>query len=215
MTDPPTGGLLSIDPASGETAGMFPWRSRMFASVNAASPVVVGDSVFVTEGYTEGGALIDFAEDGSAKLRWKAGQFVSQFTTPAPTMAIFTASWELRGTEMVCYEVKSGRECGGTLSISRMPDLAAPAYFMWMAPSSASALKATCSGSTSARRAPRSSPGATIPRSRNLGRAYREPRFALREPERDGIASDLLRPPWLGPPLLRKTTHPFSMLRSM
>tara|TARA_B110000037_G_scaffold88181_1_gene104546 strand:- start:3725 stop:5053 length:1329 start_codon:yes stop_codon:yes gene_type:complete len=110
MTDPPTGGLLSIDPASGETAGMFPWRSRMFASVNAASPVVVGDSVFVTEGYTEGGALIDFAEDGSAKLRWKAGQFVSQFTTPVAHDGYLYGVVGTAGTEMVCYEVKSGRE---------------------------------------------------------------------------------------------------------
>jgi len=110
MTDPPTGGLLSIDPASGETASMLPWRSRMFASVNAASPVVVGDSVFVTEGYTEGGALIDFAEDGSAKLRWKAGQFVSQFTTPVAHDGYLYGVVGTAGTEMVCYEVKSGRE---------------------------------------------------------------------------------------------------------
>ena len=52
----------------------------MFASVNAASPVVAGDAVFVTESYTEGGALVDFAADGTA------------------------------GTEIVCYEIKSGRE---------------------------------------------------------------------------------------------------------
>lgn len=110
MTDPPSGGLLSIDPKTGKADGAFPWRARMFTSVNAASPVVIGNGAFVTEGYTEGGAMVDFGADGSAKLRWKAERFNSQFTTPVAHDGSLYGVAGTGGTEMVCYEIKSGRE---------------------------------------------------------------------------------------------------------
>jgi outer membrane protein assembly factor BamB len=108
--DPPAGGLLSLDPKSGKLDDSFPWRARMFASVNAASPVVIGNSVFVTESYTEGGALVDFAPDGSARLRWKAKRFGSQFTTPVAHDGYLYGIDGTAGTEMVCYEIAAGRE---------------------------------------------------------------------------------------------------------
>lgn len=110
MVDPPTGGLLSVDPKSGALDKAFPWRARMFASVNAASPVAVGNSVFITESYTEGGALIDFAPDGSTKLRWKAERFGSQFTTPIAHDGYLYGVDGSAGTEVVCYEIKTGKE---------------------------------------------------------------------------------------------------------
>ena len=58
---PPTGGLLSIDPSTGKVDFAFPWRSRSFESVNASSPVVVGDQVFVSASYRAGGALSESA----------------------------------------------------------------------------------------------------------------------------------------------------------
>ena len=82
----------------------------MFASVNAASPVPVGNAVFVTESYTEGGALVDFAADGKASLRWKAERFGSQFTTPVAHEGYLYGVAGTAGTEIVCYEIKSGRE---------------------------------------------------------------------------------------------------------
>jgi len=110
MTDPPTGGLLSVDPKTGKPDGEFPWRSRMFTSVNAASPVAIGNAAFVTESYTEGGAMIDFAADGNTKLRWKAGQFGSHFTTPVAHDGYLYGVAGSGGTEVVCYEIESGRE---------------------------------------------------------------------------------------------------------
>jgi len=58
--DPPTGGLLVVDPVKGTIENEVPWRSNNFASVNAASPVVIGNEVFITEGYDHGGALLQF-----------------------------------------------------------------------------------------------------------------------------------------------------------
>tara|TARA_B100000212_G_scaffold339077_1_gene316789 strand:+ start:9049 stop:10380 length:1332 start_codon:yes stop_codon:yes gene_type:complete len=110
MVRPPTGGLLSINPDTGTLDSDFPWRARMHASVNAASPVVVGNSVFITEGYSEGGALIDFAPDGSSTLRWKADRFGGQFTTPIAHEGYLYGVDGTVGTEVVCYEIASGRE---------------------------------------------------------------------------------------------------------
>lgn len=109
-SDPPAGGVLSIDPANGEVKSSFPWRARMFASVNAASPVVVDNAVFVTEAYTEGGALIELRADGQAELRWKADRFGSQFTTPVAHDGYLYGVDGTGGTELVCYEITSGRE---------------------------------------------------------------------------------------------------------
>jgi outer membrane protein assembly factor BamB len=50
--------LVGLDPASGQVVFRRPWRARMAASVNAATPVVVGDLIFVSAEYGPGaGAL--------------------------------------------------------------------------------------------------------------------------------------------------------------
>ena len=110
MVDPPTGGLLSIDPVNGRIDDAFPWRARMFASVNAASPVVVGDAVFITESYTEGGALVGIMADRDFRLQWKAPRFGSQFTTPVFHEGHLYGVCGTAGTEIVCQEVRSGEE---------------------------------------------------------------------------------------------------------
>lgn len=53
-SSPPTGGLLCLDPRTGATYFRVPWRSRRIASVNASSPVVVGDTVFASSIYKLG-----------------------------------------------------------------------------------------------------------------------------------------------------------------
>jgi outer membrane protein assembly factor BamB len=100
MTDPPHGGLLSLDPATGKIDGAFAWRARMFASV------------FITEGYTEGGAMVGFSEDFKMSSSWTAPRFASQFATPVAHdghLYGFSGSSE-SGAELVCLEAKSGRE---------------------------------------------------------------------------------------------------------
>ena len=58
QSDPPTGGLLCLDPRTGTTHFRFPWRSRRIWSANASSPVVAGETVFVSSIYGIGGALL-------------------------------------------------------------------------------------------------------------------------------------------------------------
>lgn len=51
-------GLVGLDPASGGVLFQKTWRSRSAASVNAASPLIVGDRIFISASYETGAALL-------------------------------------------------------------------------------------------------------------------------------------------------------------
>ena len=55
--------LLGLDPATGAVQFQRRWRARLAASVNAATPVVIGDLIFVSAEYGPGAAVLRF--DGS------------------------------------------------------------------------------------------------------------------------------------------------------
>jgi outer membrane protein assembly factor BamB len=51
-------GLIGLDPANGQVRFQRPWRARQAASVNAATPIIVGTTIFVSAEYGPGaGAL--------------------------------------------------------------------------------------------------------------------------------------------------------------
>jgi outer membrane protein assembly factor BamB len=55
------GGLYGFDPDTGATEFHFPWRAKILESVNAATPVVDGPRVLITETYGPGSALLDLS----------------------------------------------------------------------------------------------------------------------------------------------------------
>ena len=61
--------LIGFEPESGKIDFKFPWRAKKLESVNAANPVVVGDRVFITEGYGPGSALLRVKPGGYELLR--------------------------------------------------------------------------------------------------------------------------------------------------
>ncbi len=74
-------GLLGIAPATGEIRFEFPWRARIRASVNAASPLVVGDRVFLSSSYGVGAVLLELGQ-GRPQPVWKAQDVLtSHYTT--------------------------------------------------------------------------------------------------------------------------------------
>ncbi len=82
-SEPPTGGLLCIDPATGRVDGALPWRAKIVYSVNASTPVAVGDdAVFISESYTEGGALVRFSKGFQPSVAWANKAFGMHFITP-------------------------------------------------------------------------------------------------------------------------------------
>jgi outer membrane protein assembly factor BamB len=82
-SQPPVGGLLSIDPANGKVDFTFPWRSRSYESVNASCPVIFDNKVFVSASYRTGGALLEIQPDFSHKVLWRVSEFGMHFSTPA------------------------------------------------------------------------------------------------------------------------------------
>jgi outer membrane protein assembly factor BamB len=58
-------GLVGLDPTSGRIAFSRPWRARMAASVNAATPLVIGNLIFVSAEYGPGAGLLRLEPDGS------------------------------------------------------------------------------------------------------------------------------------------------------
>ncbi len=53
-------GLVGLDPATGQVRFQRPWRARQAASVNAATPLVVGNAIFVSAEYGPGAGLLQF-----------------------------------------------------------------------------------------------------------------------------------------------------------
>ena len=53
-------GLVGLDPVSGQVRFQRPWRARQAASVNAATPVVNGDLIFLSAEYGPGAGVLRF-----------------------------------------------------------------------------------------------------------------------------------------------------------
>jgi outer membrane protein assembly factor BamB len=112
-TKPPTGGLLCIDPGSGKLHDAYPWRADMYTSVNASTPVMVGDNqVYISECYVNGGILLELDENLKWREVWKAPDFGMHWTTPQVSDGFL---YGYRGRNepdawLACYEVATGKE---------------------------------------------------------------------------------------------------------
>jgi hypothetical protein len=69
-------GLAALHPATGQLAFTWPWRSRFQASVNAATPLIVGDQVFVSASYNTGALLLEVGKAGPKEI-WKSDEVLS------------------------------------------------------------------------------------------------------------------------------------------
>ena len=80
-SDPPSGGLMSIDPATGRVDFEFPWRSRTRESVNASCPVVFDNKVFISASYRTGSALVEVRKDFTHRVVWTTQDVGLHFNT--------------------------------------------------------------------------------------------------------------------------------------
>lgn len=110
------GGLLAIDPAKAETLARFPWRAKLLESVNASSPVVVGDEVFISETYELGSALTkfsgsDFAEVWTDRGRRRDRSMALHWNTPVEHDGYLYGSsgYHAPEAELRCVEWKTGK----------------------------------------------------------------------------------------------------------
>jgi outer membrane protein assembly factor BamB len=114
---PATGGLISVDPANGTVDFALPWRARVFESVNASSPVIVGDQLFLSECYGPGATVLDLLPSGGFKKAWsKTAREPDVLGTHFMT-AIEKDGYLYgvdghgpRNAPLVCIEMKTGKE---------------------------------------------------------------------------------------------------------
>ncbi len=64
------GGLLGFNPADGSIDFHYPWRAKILESVNASTPVVVNNEVFISETYGPGSSLLR-VRPGGYEVVWR------------------------------------------------------------------------------------------------------------------------------------------------
>jgi outer membrane protein assembly factor BamB len=75
-------GLLAVEPKDGKIRYSYPWRPRINASVNAATPIVVEGRVFISTSYNTG-AVVLTPDKGKLKEVWQGDDILSNhFNTP-------------------------------------------------------------------------------------------------------------------------------------
>ncbi len=82
MTNPPVGGLLCLDPVTGSIHFRFPWRSKRQFSVNASTPVVSGNRVFISSSYDVHGAMLEIKPDFTLSVVYRTKAYSSHWATP-------------------------------------------------------------------------------------------------------------------------------------
>lgn len=103
-------GLKDLDPGTGEVRFDFPWRARIRASVNAATPLVVGNRVFVSSSYQTGAALLEVTAGAPRKVWSSDASLSNHYSTSVyhgGHLYGFDGRHEHRPT-LRCVELKTG-----------------------------------------------------------------------------------------------------------
>jgi outer membrane protein assembly factor BamB len=103
-------GLVDLNPKDGKVRFSKRWRSRMDASVNAAAPLVIGDSVFLTASYDTGAVLLRVTKDGVEEVWSGRKSLSSHFNTPVPKDGYLYGidGRQESGAGLRCVELKTG-----------------------------------------------------------------------------------------------------------
>ncbi len=104
-------GLVDLEPLTGKVRFQFPWRSRNDASVNAATPVVVGDQVFISSSYRTGAALLKVSGAKYEKV-WSNDESMSNHYSTSVLKDGYLYGFHGRqenGQALRCVELKTGK----------------------------------------------------------------------------------------------------------
>ena len=105
-------GLVALDPADGKVHFTFPWRARSDASVNAASPVVVDDTVFLSASYATGAVLLRVGPDDKPQQVWCGDDILSNHYATSVHHNGFLYGFDGRQEQsprLRCVELKTGK----------------------------------------------------------------------------------------------------------
>jgi outer membrane protein assembly factor BamB len=104
-------GLVGLNPKDGKVQFDFFWRSRMDASVNAASPLVIGDLIFLSASYGTGAVLLR-AKESSVEKAWSGDDILSNHYSTSVHRDGFLYGFHGRqeqGQSLRCVELKTGK----------------------------------------------------------------------------------------------------------
>lgn len=111
-------GLVGFDPATGKQHFRYPWRSKDLESVNASNPMVVGDTIVISESYRVGTACLKVKSDlsGVTEVWTDAGKdrevraLATHWNTPIHDGGYFYASDGRHDSEgdLRCIELATG-----------------------------------------------------------------------------------------------------------
>lgn len=104
-------GLLSLDPETGKERYSLRWRARIDASVNAASPVILGERIFLSSSYNTGAILLDAGADGVKEV-WNSDRVLScHFNTPVAVgeQLYGVDGRQEEGARLRCIDWKTGK----------------------------------------------------------------------------------------------------------
>jgi outer membrane protein assembly factor BamB len=104
-------GLVSLDPKTGDIRFRKPWRSRIRASVTAASPLVVKDRVFISASYGTGAVLLRVHENDIEEI-WKNDEVMSNHYNTCIYKDGFLYGCDGRqeeGARLRCAELTTGK----------------------------------------------------------------------------------------------------------
>lgn len=104
-------GLAAIDPAAGTIRYQFRWRARVAASVNAATPLVVKDQIFLSASYGTGAVLLQVAGN-AVKPVWSGDESLSNHYSTSVYRDGYLYGFEGRqefGQSLRCIELATGK----------------------------------------------------------------------------------------------------------
>ena len=104
-------GLMDVDPATGKVLNQLPWRARMQASVNAATPIVIDDLVFLSSSYGTGAVLLQITASGLKKI-WDSDDALTNHYATSVYKDGFLYGYHGRqeeGPSLRCIELKTGK----------------------------------------------------------------------------------------------------------
>lgn len=103
--------LTALDPISGKVFFEFPWRPQIQASVSAATPLIIGDLIFISASYGAGAATLRFKESGPEKI-WGADGVLSNHYATSVHHNGFLYGFDGRqeqGCNLRCVELETGK----------------------------------------------------------------------------------------------------------
>ncbi len=103
-------GLSLLKLEDGTTLGFHPWRARFDASVNASTPLIDGNNIFISASYGTGGVSLKYNQGKFEKVWSNDTSLSCHFSTPILANGLLFGfhGRQESGTEFRCVDSKSG-----------------------------------------------------------------------------------------------------------